>query len=147
MPPFGGMSASFCALLIVIETIFCGSWERTMPDIEKTVYKLYALPLTLHNIEIAASERFSRATPMPEPGYVLVYKSDNPPDGAFEITADAVNLLSPADERWLFDCNTALIAEQIELHEPDMLMGMAETISALENELKKKKEEFEKKGA
>ena len=44
-----------------------------MPDIDKTVYRLYALPLTANNIRAAAQERFSRATPTPAPGYVLVY--------------------------------------------------------------------------
>ena len=118
-----------------------------MPDMDKTVYRLYALPLTATNINIASKARFSRATPSPVPGYVLIYTEGEKPDGAMEITKEQVNLLSPADERWLFDSNAALIAEQIELHKPDILGGLAESIDALETELKKQKETLEKKGA
>ena len=118
-----------------------------MADIEKTVYRLYALPLTSYNISIAARERFSRATPSPAPGYVLIYTDSEKPDGATEITKERVKLLSPADERWLFDSNAALIAEQIELHRPDILGGLAESIDALETELKNQKETLHTKGA
>ena len=117
-----------------------------MPDIEKTVYRLYALPLTSNNIKTAAQERFSRATPSPAPGYVLVYTDGEKPRGSEEITKERVNLLSPADERWLFDSNTALIAEQIELHKPDVMAGLSQSIEALETELRKRKKELESRG-
>lgn len=118
-----------------------------MTDIEKISYKLFALPLTATNIAVAAQERFSRATPTPEPGYVLIYTDSDAPNGAEEITKESVGLLSAADERWLFDCNAALIAEQIELHKPDILRGISESIEALETELKKQKEDYDTKGA
>ena len=118
-----------------------------MPDNEKTVYRLYALPLSGENIAIAALERFSRATPTPAPGYVLIYTDGDSPQNSEEITKERVNLLSPADERWLFDSNAAIIAEQIELHKPDILCGLSDSIAALESELKKQKEDYERKGA
>ena len=117
-----------------------------MPDMEKTVYRLYAMPLTANNIRAAAQERFSRATPSPAPGYVLVYTDGEKPRGSEEITKERVDLLSPADERWLFDSNTALIAEQIELHKPEVMKGLSESIAALETELRKKKAELEARG-
>ena len=117
-----------------------------MAEDGKTIYRLYALPLTISNIDIAAKYRFSRATPTPVPGYVLIYTDDNTPDGAYEITEDDAKLLSAADERWLFDSNAAIIAEEIELHKPDILRGLSERVEALETELKLKKEELSEKG-
>lgn len=118
-----------------------------MADIEKTVYRLYALPLTLENIKVAAQKRFSRATPTPAPGYVLIYTEEEQPEGSKEITKDQINLLSPADEQWLFDSNAVLIAEQIEKKQPEILKGLADSIEALEAELKRQKEAFDMKGA
>lgn len=114
---------------------------------EKTVYRLFAMPLTSENITIASNERFSRATPFPAPGYVLIYTDAEKPDGAEEITKDRVELLSPADEQWLFDSNVALIAEEIELHKDDYFMRIGERIDALEDELKRQKGAMERKGA
>lgn len=118
-----------------------------MAETEKTVYRLFALPLTTHNISVAAQHRFSRATPSPAPGYVLIYTDGEKPMEATEITSERVNLLSPADERWLFDSNAALIAEQIAQRPQDFPGGIAESIDALEAALKKQKENLDKKGA
>ena len=115
----------------------------------KKAYKLYALPLTTENILIAAEERFSRATPTPEPGYVLIYTNGNKPEGAKEIKAEHAELLSPADARWLLDTGAALVAEEIEKHKPEILKGLqelSESMEVLENELKKKKDEISQRG-
>ena len=136
----------FVHRFIVIKTICCITGAQAVIDAEKTVYRLYALPLTAENIAVAANERFSRATPTPTPGYVLVYSDGDAPPQSEEITKERINLLSPADEQWLFDSNVAIIAEQIELHKPDVLGGLSESIAALEQELQKQKKEYERKG-
>ena len=113
---------------------------------EKKVYRLYALPLTAENIALAAKERFSRATPSPEPGYVLIYSETGTPIcGAVEITENEVSCLSGGDSRWLFDCNTAIIAEEIKRHEEEVVKDMAFRMEALESELRKRKEELDRK--
>lgn len=112
----------------------------------KKKYRLFALPLTNQNITLAADERFSRATPNPEPGYVLIYTDGKAPDNAEEITQERVKLLSQADERWLIDVNAALIAERIAENEPEIVRGLSESIERLEAELKRRKEEIERKG-
>lgn len=107
-------------------------------------YALYALPLTTENIMLAANERFSRATPTPSPGYVLIYTSGEQPSGAAEITAEHADLLSAADARFLMDCGAALAAEELEKHKPEVLKGLSETVEALEAELERKKQEITK---
>lgn len=117
-----------------------------MADIEKTVYRLYALQLNSNNISIAAQHRFSRATPTPAPGYVLVYTDGVKPEQSEEITEERAKLLSPADVRWLFDSNAAIIAEEMERNKPEILRGMSERIEALGEELQRRKQELETKG-
>ena len=117
-----------------------------MANDAKQSYKLYALPLTTENILAAANERFSRATPTPEPGYVLIYSAGQKPEGSTEITAEHAELLSPADARWLLDSGAALAAEEIEKHKPEVLKGLSDSIEALENALKVKKEEIKNEG-
>lgn len=112
----------------------------------RRVYRLYALPMTGENIALAAGERFSRATPTPEPGYVLVYTDGNAPTKSVEVTADTASLLTPPDIRWLIDCGAAVAAEELEKHRPEVLRDMSEKIEALETELRKKKEELNRKG-
>ncbi len=118
-----------------------------MDNDAKKAYKLFALPLTSENIALAAKERFSRATPAPEPGYVLIYTDGNAPENAAEITKDRAGLLTAADERWLIDSNAVLIADQLAANETEVLRGLSEKIEALDAELKKRKEEYERKGA
>ena len=112
-------------------------------DAEKR-YALYALPLTTDNIMLAANERFSRATPTPSPGYVLIYTNGEQPRGATEITAEHADLLSAADARFLMDCGAALAAEELEKHKPEVLKGLSETVEAREAELERKKKEITK---
>lgn len=116
-------------------------------DAETTrVYRLFALPMTRENVGMAARMRFSRATPKPDPGYVLVYTDGAAPEQSVEITAETANLLTQADIRWLIDCGAAVAAEEIEKHKPEVLRDLSEKIEALENDLRRKKEEIIRKG-
>ena len=105
-------------------------------------YALYALPLTEDNIRTAADARFSRATPTPEPGYVLIYTDGKMPKGAQEITPERASMLTAADARFLLDSAAALAAEELEKHKTEALQGLSESVEALEAELKRKKEEL-----
>ena len=100
-------------------------------------YKLYALPLTNENIALAADKRFSRATPVPAPGYVLVYTDNEKPRGAHEIKDNDAELLTVADKQWLFDSGIALLAEEIEMQKPQILADLNERIDSLRSELEK----------
>ena len=113
-----------------------------MANDAKKKYALYALPLTAENIMAAAEERFSRATPTPEPGYVLIYTDGQQPKGSQTITAERADMLTAADARWLMDCAAALAAEELEKHKSEVLQGLSESVEALEAELHRKKEEL-----
>lgn len=115
-----------------------------MPDVvAKTVYRLYAMPPTWDAILLATKERYARATPVPEPGYVLIYTDGEKPNGAQEITEDRRELLSDADRAWLLECGASILAEEAAKNKP-MLDALSERIEALEKELKRRKEELEK---
>lgn len=109
-------------------------------------YRLFALPLTAENIMAAANERFSRATPSPEPGYVLIYSNGDAPEGAKEITDEHVDLLSAQDARWLLGNAATLAAEELEKHKTEALKGMSESVVALEAELERIKNEIIQRG-
>lgn len=113
-----------------------------MANDAKKKYALYALPLTTQNILAAAEERFSRATPTPEPGYVLIYTDGEKPQGSQEITADRAEMLTAADARFLLDSAAALAAEELEKHKAEALKGLSESVETLEAELRRKKEEL-----
>lgn len=117
-----------------------------MGEDAKRTFKLYALPLSAENIAAAANERFSRATPTPEPGYVLIFTDGAAPEHAAEITEETAKLLSPADVRWLIDSNAAIVAEEIERRKPEVLKQLSEQIETLETELRRKKDEITSKG-
>ena len=116
-----------------------------MTETKKT-YRLYALPLDGKNMEAAAKERFSRATPLPAPGYILIYTSGEKPADAEEITPERVSLLSPADMLWLTDSNSVILAEETQGKQTEVLQRLSEHIVALESELKRKREELQGKG-
>ena len=117
-----------------------------MENHAKNTYRLYALSLTAENIEIASNERFSRATPKPEPGYVLIYTAGKAPAAAQEIGGERVKLLSQADAVWLLDSNAAIVAEEFEKNGKEVFQELSERVEALENELRRKKEEIDRKG-
>ena len=111
-------------------------------DAKKT-YRLYALPLTAQNIGIAATERFSRATPTPEPGYVLIYTCGEQPQGATEIDESKSALLTQQDLRWLMDSGAAILAEEIEKNTHKVFSNLSESVERLEEELARAKQEGE----
>lgn len=117
-----------------------------MPESEKIVYKLYAMPLSAKSMKEMAKARFSRATPFPDPGYILVYTDGEPPKDSAEITKEREELLSEADKTWLNDTNRTIIAEVVERHRPDILKSLSDRMSALEAELKRRKQEMMEKG-
>lgn len=112
-----------------------------MEDSEKTKYRLYALSVGRKSVERAAGERFARVTPY----YVLIYTTDEPPKGAIELSVDDIDRLSSDDNRWLFDCNIAILAEMSEKRRPEVMQSLSERIERLEQELARKKQELENK--
>lgn len=108
----------------------------------KTTYRLYALPLTLENVETAAQFRHSRATPTPAPGYVLIYTGEGKPDGAKEITEEQKEMLTADDARWLCDSRSTILFEEVEARLQEMKKGLPDIVEAIENELKRRKEEL-----
>ena len=129
------------------KTIFCVLESvKTMEKDAKKAFKLYAMPLTAENVAVGSRERFCRATPTPQPGYVLVYTDADAPKQAVEITQDSSKLLTQADVRWLFDSNAAIIAEEIELNKPQIMKRLSDSVETLETELQRKKEEILQKG-
>lgn len=119
---------------------------ETMKKDANRIYRLYALPLTGENIAVAASERFSRATPTPEPGYVLIYTDKDAPKYGVNVAGDSAKLLTPTDCRWLMDCNAAIFAEEIEKNREAVIGRLSDSIEMLETELKRRKEETETRG-
>lgn len=113
---------------------------------EKKTYRLYALPPSWESVAMAVSERYSRATATPSPGYVLIYSAGEKPKGAREITQETKSLLSDADRQWLMECGAAILAEEAAKQQPELMRSLSERIEALESELKRRKEELEKKG-
>lgn len=114
---------------------------------DKKVYKLYALPTTMESVVMATHERFSRATATPAPGYVLIYTDGAQPNGSKHITEEYKHLLTEADMRWLAECGAAILAEEAEKQDEDFMTVLSERIDALEEALKQKKAELERKGA
>ena len=112
----------------------------------KKNYRLYALPLTAENIELAARERFSRATPFPAPGYVLVYTRSplgTSREDAVEITKETLGRLTEQDNRWFYDCNAVILAEEMQKNQPELMKILSERVTALEEELRKRKAELD----
>lgn len=102
-------------------------------------YRLYALPLNANSIEKASKYRFSRATPTPAPGYVLIYTDGRKPNESVEIKNKDAERLSSADARWLYDSNAAIVADEIEKQKPEVLKSLSDSVEALERELEKVK--------
>lgn len=109
-------------------------------------YRLYAAPLVDESISLAEKAKFSRVTATPAPGYVLIYTDGSSPKGAMEITPDKTELLSVQDATWLVQINMTLAEERIQANSEDFLRDMSEKMAALETELKKQKDEMEKRG-
>lgn len=103
----------------------------------KKKYRLYAMNVSEESMAIAQDERFSRITPR----YVLVYaKRKHPEWGGAEITEQDISILTPADRRWLTDCNMALIATEISDNRSSFVSNLEIKIAELEKALIREKE-------
>ena len=98
-------------------------------------YRLYALPYTSETVRTAERERFSRIAA----DYILIYTPKRRIDGV-EITKAEAHRLSAPERRWIYDCNTALIAEQTRRHETEILQDLSDKIDKLEISLRKQRE-------
>lgn len=98
-------------------------------------YRLYALPYTVEAVRTAERERFSRIAA----DYILIYTHRKRADGV-EITNTEAHRLSAPERRWLYDCNTALIAEQSRRQQGEILQSLSDKIDKLEISLRKQRE-------
>ena len=111
----------------------------------KKTYRLYAMQTSQESIAAAISEKYSRATATPAPGYVLIYTDKSAPESAKEITNDNLRLLTDADMQWLDECNAMILAEEMAKEQPKMMDMLSERVAALEAELERQKQEIETK--
>ena len=91
-------------------------------------YRLFAMPFSLDSVKEATGERFSRISS----GYVLIYTDGGEPPKSAEITESDVSRLSKQDQRWLLDCNIAILAEETKAHEAEILASVKERLDRLE---------------
>ena len=98
-------------------------------------YRLYAMPYTLETAQDAEKERFSRVTA----DYVLIYTAKRRKNCA-EITEAEAHRLSKAERQWLFDCNTALLAEDAKKRSGDIMKNLSDMVDRLETALAAQKE-------
>lgn len=106
---------------------------------KKTKYRLFAMRPDADGVKCAASNVYSRITPQ----YVLIYKIGKRPSGALEIKGNDLGRLTIADERWLFEANLKIIAEEAQSKKPETEKKLQAMIDDLERAL----EEERKKGA
>ena len=97
----------------------------------KITYALYAMELSHQNVKIAATYRFCRLTPF----YILVYTDRDKPENAINVEQTETHRLTEADNQWLEDCNTAILAEKMKEHEAEIAAEMMERIERLEKAL------------
>ena len=109
---------------------------------DKRTYRLYALPLTVESIEFAVSQKYSRITPYPQPGYALIYTDGEQPKSSTAITSENEKLLSEDDVRWLAESGAAILAEEAQKEQPEMMKAISDRIEALEAELAKRSAEI-----
>lgn len=102
----------------------------------KKPYRLYAMPLTQENMEIAYGERFSRITR----GYVLIYTRENAPENCVEIGIEEINRLTSEDYAWLSDCNCLIVADAAKANEAQIASDLKKRMEVLEMALKAEKE-------
>lgn len=103
-----------------------------MEDMDKTVYRLYALPVNSKTVEEAQAHRFSRITPL----YLLIYSVATISAESVEITEADLDRLSSADRDWLLGCNLTIIAEDAKTREKEISETLGEKIERLEEALK-----------
>ena len=103
----------------------------------KKIYRLFAFPYDLKNVEYASKFRFSRVTP----DYILVYAMQSrvkPPVGKpVEIKESDLKKLDLLDESWLFDCGISLFADIASRQKKEDITRLTDMIDRLEIELEK----------
>lgn len=102
------------------------------------MYRLFALRSTAKVLEELAEERFVRSTAR----YTLVLTEKESFNSSVEITVANFNRLTESDKRWLSDCCSALVYEEMIAHEKDISESIGEQIKALEQALKEQREKI-----
>lgn len=103
---------------------------------KKNEYRLYAAPTTAEATEETEKQRFSRTTA----DYTLVYTAQAMPDGWLLLAEEDAGRLTPEDRRWLDDCNTALIAEDVARNKPRIVRKLADLLEAIEGRIEQREE-------
>lgn len=101
----------------------------------KKTYRLYAMPYNAETVGAAEKERFSRVAA----DYVLIYTAKRVKN-AVQVTEAEAHRLSGSERQWLFDCNTALLAEETKRHSGEILQNLSEKLDKLESALAAQKE-------
>lgn len=102
---------------------------------KKKKYRLFAMRPDIYGVKCAAMNTYSRITPQ----YVLIYKLGKKPSGALEIKGADLERLTLADERWLFEANLKIIAEEAKKKKPETEKKLREMIDSLEQALEEEK--------
>ena len=108
---------------------------------KKAVFRLCAKPTTAEATAETEGKRFSRITP----DYTLVYTSGEIPKGWLEMKEEDAARLSSEDRRWLNDCNSALIVEEVARQKPRIVRKLADLLDEIERN-RELREEGEKTG-
>ena len=104
---------------------------------KKAVFRLCAIPTTAEATAEIEGQRFSRITA----DYSLVYTADDPvPEGWLILTEEDAGRLDSDDRRWLNDCNTCLIAEEIARQKPRIVRRLADLLDEIEKNLNQTEE-------
>lgn len=104
---------------------------------KKAVFRLCAIPTTAEATAEIEGQRFSRITA----DYSLVYTADDPvPESWLILTEEDAGRLDSDDRRWLNDCNTCLIAEEIARQKPRIVRRLADLLEDIERNLKETEE-------
>lgn len=109
--------------------------------VKKTAYRLFALPMSAEAVQTAQNERFSRVCA----GYALIYTTNSIKGGVEISEEESRKRLSPVETEWLFDCNTAILADEMKRSEKQILASLSQRVTALEANLAeaKRKEKAE----
>lgn len=105
----------------------------------KVKYQLFATAVNEASIALCEKERFCRITP----AYVLIYTRKKRIANAVKIGENEIERLTESDERWLWDCNSAILAEEVRRRTPEIIKDLSEKMERLEAELKTAKEREE----
>lgn len=102
---------------------------------KKKKYRLFAMRPDADGVRAAAKNAYSRITPQ----YVLIYKAGRKPDGALEIKGEDLSRLTVSDERWLFESNLKIIAEEAKTKKPETEKKLRSMVDELERALEEER--------